>query len=118
MLALRRRRGIVRGDALLFVRRRYRQQDKGSPTAIQRGAFRTATSADRRRREHHSVDAGKAIDERAAKACRSCQKLQSTGNERAQWRDPGQRISQARIDACIERIFGDAPRLAPKVEAA
>jgi hypothetical protein len=27
------------------------------------------------------------------------------------WRDPGQRIPQSRIDACIDRIYGDAPRL-------
>lgn len=26
-------------------------------------------------------------------------------------RDPGTRVSQERIDACIDRIFGDAPRL-------
>jgi len=27
------------------------------------------------------------------------------------WRDYGHRISQARIDACIDRIYGGAPRL-------
>jgi len=27
------------------------------------------------------------------------------------WRDPGTRISEARIDAVIERIFNDGPRL-------
>ena len=31
--------------------------------------------------------------------------------EKTLHRDPGQRIPQARIDACIDRIFGDAPRL-------
>jgi hypothetical protein len=31
--------------------------------------------------------------------------------ERTLYKDPGQRISQARIDACIDRIYGSGPRL-------
>ncbi len=31
--------------------------------------------------------------------------------EKTLHRDPGQRISQGRIDACIDRIYGGAPRL-------
>ena len=35
-----------------------------------------------------------------------------------QWRDPGTRISEARIDAVIERIFNDGPRLGTPALAA
>jgi hypothetical protein len=34
------------------------------------------------------------------------------------WRDPGRRISQARIDAVIEQIFNDGPRLGTPALAA
>lgn len=33
------------------------------------------------------------------------------------WKDPGLRISPEKIDACIERIFNDGPRLATSVAA-
>jgi hypothetical protein len=38
--------------------------------------------------------------------------------EKTLHRDPGQRISQARIDACIDRIYGGAPRLGAAALAA
>jgi hypothetical protein len=44
--------------------------------------------------------------------------LPASSNDRPPvWRDPGTYIGPERVSACIDRIFGDGPRLTTKAAA-
>lgn len=78
--------------------------DGRSGRCVECWPLKTLRAPLKRQSGYHSKGKAEPVAEAAAPAL-------DDGRKQPTWRDPGTRVTQARIDACINRIYGDAPHL-------